>query len=248
MDFSIALAARFAGGSKHVWLAVDASTAEASLAVFCAAPACSLHEASLAAKALPSEWLVQNVADLLARANSAAGELDGIVVGLGPGSFTGLRVALATVKGLALAVGCPVYGTSSLAIQAASCSHDRVLVVRDARRGRFYAGTCERTIAPADAEARGSSLPSGIMRCEAEELVTLAQAAQLARGRAVCGDAAELVASHSEHVSVVAAPVRAAAGFLLEAARLASGTGDPLAALAPRYFQSSLALYGSEPA
>lgn len=65
-------------------------------------------------------------------------DLDGLVCGLGPGSFTGLRIALATLKGLALATNLPLYGVrTTLALCAASPG--AVLAVQDARRGEVYA-------------------------------------------------------------------------------------------------------------
>jgi len=75
---------------------------------------------------------------LLEDAQLTAGQMDGYVVGLGPGSFTGLRISLATLKGLALAFGKPIYGarTSQILLSAAEAS-DPVAVI-DARRGEVY--------------------------------------------------------------------------------------------------------------
>jgi tRNA threonylcarbamoyladenosine biosynthesis protein TsaB len=62
--------------------------------------------------------LLRSVDAALAGAGLAVADLDGIGVALGPGSFTGLRIGVATVKGLALAAGKPVAGFSSLAMLA----------------------------------------------------------------------------------------------------------------------------------
>ena len=62
--------------------------------------------------------LLCSVDAVLGDAGFALADLDGIGVALGPGSFTGLRIGVATVKGLALAAGKPVAGFSSLAMLA----------------------------------------------------------------------------------------------------------------------------------
>ena len=77
----------------------------------------------------------------LAEAGLGIRDLDGIGVSLGPGSFTGLRVGLATVKGLALAAGKPVYGFSSLAMLALNlpwAAHP-VCTMFDAKKKEVYA-------------------------------------------------------------------------------------------------------------
>ena len=67
-------------------------------------------------------------------------DLDGFVVSRGPGSFTGLRIGLSMVKGLALATGKPVAGVSSLDGIAWQLSHASlpVCTLLDARRGEVY--------------------------------------------------------------------------------------------------------------
>jgi tRNA threonylcarbamoyladenosine biosynthesis protein TsaB len=68
-------------------------------------------------------------------------DLDGIGVALGPGSFTGLRVGLATVKGLAMAAEKPVYGFSSLAMLAMNLpwADHPVCPMFDAKKKEVYA-------------------------------------------------------------------------------------------------------------
>jgi tRNA threonylcarbamoyladenosine biosynthesis protein TsaB len=78
-------------------------------------------------------------------------QVDRIAVGLGPGTFTGLRIGLATAKALAQATGIPVVGVSTLQALAVGVRRldaggaetsglDTVLAVLDARRGEVYAG------------------------------------------------------------------------------------------------------------
>ena len=65
--------------------------------------------------------------------------LQRIVVGLGPGSFSGIRVALAAAQGLALPASVPVYGICSAWSVARQLAHvSRLGVFADARRGEYY--------------------------------------------------------------------------------------------------------------
>jgi tRNA threonylcarbamoyladenosine biosynthesis protein TsaB len=79
--------------------------------------------------------------ELLAAAGVGWGALDRIAVGIGPGLFTGLRVGVATARGLAQSLSVELVGVSSLralAQAAAEQGQERLLAVVDARRGEAF--------------------------------------------------------------------------------------------------------------
>jgi tRNA threonylcarbamoyladenosine biosynthesis protein TsaB len=83
--------------------------------------------------------------DLLVAADRKLPEIDAYAVGLGPGSFTGLRIGLATWKGLAYANRRPIAGASSLAAMASAAAAGveegtTVVPLLDAKKGEVYAG------------------------------------------------------------------------------------------------------------
>lgn len=87
-----------------------------------------------------SRRLLADVHLLLQREGLTVGDLDLIVASLGPGSFTGMRIGLATLKGLAFASGVPVAGASSLLCmaQGAALRDGLVAPALDARKREVY--------------------------------------------------------------------------------------------------------------
>jgi tRNA threonylcarbamoyladenosine biosynthesis protein TsaB len=99
--------------------------------------------------------LLEDVDALLRQAGAHTRDVDALAVGIGPGSFTGVRVGLATARGLALALGVPVAGVSTL--DALASGAPGAVPVVDARRGEVFVLREEpRVLAPGDLE-----LPSG---------------------------------------------------------------------------------------
>lgn len=84
-----------------------------------------------------AEQLTPNVLRAMADAELAMADLDAVVIGCGPGPFTGLRVGMATAAAYAHALGIPVYGVCSLDAIAVGTTGE-VLVVTDARRREVY--------------------------------------------------------------------------------------------------------------
>jgi tRNA threonylcarbamoyladenosine biosynthesis protein TsaB len=87
--------------------------------------------------------LMPAVADAMARAEVGWGELGAIAVGVGPGTFTGLRIGVATARALASASGLPLRRVSSLAALAAGIDAPLRLPLIDARRGELFGALYE---------------------------------------------------------------------------------------------------------
>ncbi|MDJ0392711.1 tRNA (adenosine(37)-N6)-threonylcarbamoyltransferase complex dimerization subunit type 1 TsaB [Rhodococcus sp. G-MC3] len=127
-------------------LAVDTSTPAVTAGVVrfaCDSPERSEQEV-LASRVvvdarLHAEILTPNIVECLTDAGLTASDLDAVVVGVGPGPFTGLRVGMATAAAFGDALGIPVHGVCSLdAIAAELPSGSETLVVTDARRREVY--------------------------------------------------------------------------------------------------------------
>lgn len=120
-------------------LAIDTSTSLASIAV--AVNEQIVAESLLNTNRTLSARLVPEIERLLATAGLAITDIDLFASTVGPGSFTGVRGGVATIQGLALAVGKSCVGFSSLAMLAMNFSLSTTLVcpLLDARKGELYA-------------------------------------------------------------------------------------------------------------
>lgn len=85
-----------------------------------------------------SETLLPLVRSLLAEAGLALNQLDALAFGVGPGAFTGLRVACGAAQGLAVAADLPLLPVTSLENIATQISGERRLALLDARMGEVY--------------------------------------------------------------------------------------------------------------
>lgn len=121
-------------------LAIETSTEACSVAVYVDGAVHARHELAPrrhTQRVLP--WAEQ----LLAEAGVARSQLDALAVGRGPGAFTGVRLAIALVQGLALALDRPVVPVSTLAVLARQ-GEGEVLAAMDARMGEVYVGRFRR--------------------------------------------------------------------------------------------------------
>jgi tRNA threonylcarbamoyladenosine biosynthesis protein TsaB len=121
-----------------VLVAIETSTDVGSIAI--GEGALLAGEVVIGVRTRHAESLLPALEFLLRSARLTRRDLTGIVVGAGPGSFTGVRVAAATARGLAHGLDVPLYAYSSLAglaVQAGSAG--AVCALLDARRGEVYA-------------------------------------------------------------------------------------------------------------
>jgi len=87
-----------------------------------------------------SERLLEAIESVLKAARISIGDLEGWAISIGPGSFTGLRIGVSTIKGLALATQKDVAGVPSLDVLASQISISPFLIcpILDARKGELY--------------------------------------------------------------------------------------------------------------
>jgi tRNA threonylcarbamoyladenosine biosynthesis protein TsaB len=212
-------------------LAIESATGAASAALWRDGETIALEAAEAGVSAAAA--LLPGIDRLLRRAGVGVAGLAGFAIAIGPGSFTGLRIGVATLKGLAFGREAPVAAVSTLAAlaRAAGAGPEPVVALLDARRGEVYAGAFRR-----GGEQPDACLPEGVYT--PEQL-----AAKLPPDCRLVGEGAEQVL----------APLRAALGpgvtlasetglrarpvAELGALLLAQGAGIPAAALTPRYLR-----------
>ena len=123
-------------------LAVETSTLTASVALLCDGQVVLARESG---DNTHSETLLALVDECLKAGALALGDLGTIAIGAGPGSFTGLRIGMATVKGLCFAADVSLTPVSSLAALAFDCrtlceTGSVIAAVLDARRKEIFVG------------------------------------------------------------------------------------------------------------
>lgn len=122
-------------------LAIDTATEACSAAVYHAG---AIVERSELTPREHGERILTMVEEVLGEVGFRLSDLDGIAFGCGPGSFTGVRLAVSVTQGLALGARLPVVPISTLAALAQEAPGNRVLVALDARMEEVYWGTYQR--------------------------------------------------------------------------------------------------------
>jgi tRNA threonylcarbamoyladenosine biosynthesis protein TsaB len=186
----------------------------------------------------PGKEHLENIAPAFDRVMTQLGmhprNLDGVGVAVGPGSFSGIRVGMSFVKGLALALGTPVAGVSSLEILARQTLADGEsgAAVIDARRGQVYTAIFRRT------RDRLTALdnPQLILATEFPEY-----AQQSGKELVLCGDPVveSIGESCGNAVRVVVAPPSVGTCAHIAWERFRNGAADGLHTLSPLYIRRS---------
>lgn len=119
-------------------LAIDTSSQVSSVAV--ASKECLFAELTMQAKLTHSETLMPHIRQVLRMASQPKETLEGIAVSVGPGSFTGLRIGLATAKSMAYALDIPLVAVSTLQALAFHFPVPgvRLVALVDAQKGNAY--------------------------------------------------------------------------------------------------------------
>jgi tRNA threonylcarbamoyladenosine biosynthesis protein TsaB len=215
-------------------LAIETATEACSVALWIDGDVRARHEV---APRRHTQLVLPWAEALLAEAGIARAQLDAVAVGRGPGAFTGVRLAIALVQGIALALDRPVLPVSTLAVLAMQGPGPRVLATIDARMGEVYAGVFARTddglvvaagdevVAPPDALA----LPDGPLAAVGTGLA----AGDAVLARRLAGRATALDPSALPHAADLAR---------LAAAMWARGEAIPADRVEPAYLRDKVAL------
>lgn len=225
-------------------LAIDTATRACSVAI--ADPAGLICELTLQTGQTHSANLLSLIERALSAARVEMAQIGGFGITIGPGSFTGLRIGLGVVKGLALALGRQVVGVSSLEALAYPCGHWPGLVcpLLDARKGEVYYSLYD--MQTHGQRHRGPDAVGTIEQALAgitEPCLFVGDGARLYRER--------IVAARGDRATfggVGLDSIRAAAVADLALSAFGRGQAQDAGGLAPRYVRRSEAEASSQPA
>lgn len=192
-----------------------------------------------------AERLLYSIQRLFESAGWNASSVEGIAVAIGPGSFTGLRIGIATAKALSIAGGIPIAGVSSLAALAQNGRDHAGTVVPliDARRGELYASAWR-----ADGQGRFSEvMPEGVAPPgTVAEMLSALPGELLLVGDGARAYGAALLHALGDRAQIAQGPalLPQAHHLALLAQKHLEGGGDDVAALLPNYIRRSDAEIG----
>lgn len=217
-----------------IWLVLDASGNASTVAV--ATETQVIAELTVRRRRTHSEQLVRHIDTVLQLAGTTMDAIEGVAVTTGPGSFTGLRIGLATAKALAFARGWKLVGVDTLRALLYNYANAAVplAVLLDAQKRNVYLleGTWQ-----------GETLVAGEPQVVAIDTWCAAQRAAGATPLCV-GEGAELYAEEIRAAGGLVAPVaqrsvRAAAVAQYAAAEWARRGEDDIIGLLPNYIRRS---------
>ena len=215
-------------------LAVETSSPTFSVAV-CGGEKI-LNSSAMGGMGRPSSHLMEMIQQGMEQAGFTLEDLDGFALSIGPGSFTGLRVGVMTVKTLAWSLKKPVLPVSSLEViaQNAGSSSQPVCIFLDARKGKVYSALFE-----ADGAGHLKRLSQDRLLLPEEALK------QIPKGTLLLGDGvqrySELFASHEQKPVVAPASdwiPKAESLCRIAVSRWPTGTVDDPHRLVPQYLYS----------
>jgi tRNA threonylcarbamoyladenosine biosynthesis protein TsaB len=224
-------------------LAIDTATEACSVALWSDGEILERYEV---AGREHSAKLPKMVPALLAEAGIAMNQIDGLVAGIGPGSFAGVRIGLSYLKGLALGLDRPALGVSSLAMlaQRALIARPEALAVPaiDARMDEVYIGRYRLEQGVAVPVADEAVLPPARIEPNGNDQPWVA----IGSGWAAYREALlSRFATVPEQFDGDALP-HAADAFALAAPAFTRGEARPAAALVPAYLRNRVALTQAE--
>lgn len=188
-----------------------------------------------------SEVLMTMVDDLLQATGYKLHAMDGIAFGMGPGSFTGVRIACGVTQGLAFGSNLPVAGICTLQALAEASGKLRVIAALDARMGEIYHAAYEK-------HEGDWTVVSEPCLCKPEDAPKVAGGDWFGAGSGFAMHGEVLGRRYTGQLQGVdgAAVPQAAAIAVLGAAQFAQGCGKDAADALPLYLRDKVALKTSE--
>lgn len=216
-------------------LALDTATKSCSVAI--TEEKTVLKELTADSGQTHSRHLLEMVHAVMQSTGFTMSRLDGFAVTRGPGSFTGLRIGISSIKGLALAVNKPVMGVSSLEALAeqSGLGAGRICAIIDARKGEVYAAFYQVTPAGIFPENAEVVLPPH------ELLMDISQPCLfVGSGAVIYHDLiAEKLGDRARFAQSTRHNIRASTVALLALKRFQNGEVGGIAELVPHYIRKS---------